>query len=139
MKAQVAWKSGLAFTGSADSGFAVALDAAPDVGGQDSGFRPLELMLVSLAGCTSMDVISILKKMRQDVTGFDVRVDADRAAEHPKVFTRIRIEYVLSGRGLDPSAVEKAIQLSSTRYCPAQAMLGKVVEIETSYRIDEAG
>ena len=99
MDATVTWKDGLAFEGIADTGFAVALDAAPDAGGQNTGFRPLELMLVSLGGCTAMDVISILKKMRQDVTGFEVRVSGDRATDHPKVFTRLRIDMLLLAAG----------------------------------------
>lgn len=137
MDAKVTWKGGLAFDGAADTGFAVPLDAAPDVGGQNSGFRPLELMLVSLAGCTAMDVVSILKKMRQDVSGFEVQVHGDRATDHPKVFTHIRIEYIFHGRGIDRAAVEKAIDLSATRYCSAQAMLAKATPIEHTFTIHE--
>ncbi len=137
MDATVTWKDGLAFEGASDTGFSVALDAAPDAGGQNPGFRPLELMLVSLGGCTAMDVISILKKMRQDVTGFEVRVSGDRATDHPKVFTRLRIEYVVTGRGIDRSAVEKAVNLSATRYCSAQAMLSQAAPIETVITLRE--
>jgi len=127
----------MAFEGAADTGFSVAMDAAPDVGGQNTGFRPMELMLVSLGGCTAMDVISILKKMRQDVAGFEVRVSGDRATEHPKVFTQLRIEYVVTGRNLDRAAVEKAVNLSATRYCSAQAMLSKAAPIETVITLRE--
>lgn len=137
MQASVNWDHGLTFTGTADSGFEIALGAATAVGGEDDGFRPLELMLVSLAGCTGMDVISILSKKRQDITGFHVRVDADRAEEHPKVFTAITVHYTVRGRNIDPAAVERAIELSETRYCPAQAMLVKSVPIEHQYTIEE--
>ena len=115
MQASVNWDHGLTFTGTADSGFEIALGASPAVGGEDDGFRPLELMLVSLAGCTGMDVISILSKKRQDITGFRVRVDAERAEEHPKVFTAITVHYTVRGRNIDPAAVERAIELSETR------------------------
>jgi len=141
MDAKVTWKHGLSFSASADSGFSIDLGADPAVGGNDDGFRPMELMAVSLAGCTAMDVISILNKKRQEVTGFEVHVHADRAAEHPKVFTLVKIDYVVTGRNVDPAAVERAIELSETRYCPAQAMLGQVVKIEHSFQIiaDQAG
>ncbi len=138
MDAKVIWQQGLTFTGTADSGFSVPLGADPGVGGADDGFRPLELMAVSLAGCTAMDVISILKKKRQDVTAFEVRVHAERAQEHPRVFTQIKVEYLVTGRHVDPAAVERAMELSKTTYCPAQAMLAKVAEIELGYQIIEA-
>jgi putative redox protein len=137
MQASVTWDHGLTFTGTADSGFEVALGAAPAVGGDDDGFRPLELMAISLAGCTGMDVISILSKKRQEITGFNVRVDAERADEHPKVFTSITVHYEVRGRNIDPKAVERAIELSETRYCPAQGMLAKAVSIEHTYTIEE--
>jgi putative redox protein len=95
----------------------------------------MELMLVSLAGCTAMDVISILRKKRQDVTGFEVRVQADRADKHPKVFTALRLHYVVSGNGVQAAAVERAMQLSAETYCPAQAMLGQVAPLSMSYEI----
>jgi putative redox protein len=137
MHASVEWDHGMTFTGTAGSGFQVPLGTVPEVGGEDDGFRPLELMLVSLAGCTAMDVISILTRKRQDVTGFHVDVRAERAREHPRVFTAITIEYVLRGRGLDAEAVKRAIGLSETRYCAAQAMLGKAVPITLTHRIEE--
>lgn len=128
----------MSFDGASDTGFTVPLGAAPDVGGDNDGFRPIELMLVSLAGCTAMDVISILNKMRQDVTGFEVKVHADRAAEHPKAFTRIAIEYIITGRNVDRAAAEKAVNLSATRYCSAQAMLTKAAPIEHVITLREA-
>jgi putative redox protein len=97
----------------------------------------LELMALSMAGCTAMDVISILRKKRQDVTGFEVRVDAPRADEHPKVFTRATIAYLVTGHNVDEKAVVRAIELTAKNYCPAQAMLGKVMPIDLSYQIFE--
>ncbi len=137
MQASVKWDHGMTFTGAADSGFEVPLGAAPAVGGDDDGFRPMELMLVSLAGCTGMDVISILRKKRQDITGFNVSVDADRADDHPKVFTTITINYTIRGRNIDLKAVQRAIDLSETRYCPAQAMLVQSAHIKHTYTIEE--
>lgn len=130
MKVAAVWKNGLSFEGSADSGYRLPLDAAADVGGADDGFRPLELMALSLAGCTAMDVISILRKKQQVVDAFEVRVEAERAADHPKVFTRMVVEYRLRGKAIDPQAVDRAVALSRDRYCPAQGMLAKVVPIE---------
>jgi putative redox protein len=140
MDAKVTWKDGLSFTGSAETGFNVPLGAEPEVGGADDGFRPMELMGVSLAGCTAMDVISILKKKQQAVTGFEVKVHADRATEHPKVFTHVVITYQVTGNNVDEVAVIRAIDLSAKKYCPAQAMLSKVVPMELKYEIyDEQG
>ncbi|RME48366.1 MAG: OsmC family peroxiredoxin [Chloroflexi bacterium] len=137
--ATVTWKGDMHFTGTTDTGFGLTLDADPSVGGQDMGFRPLELMLVSLAGCTAMDVISILRKKRQDVTGFEVRVEADQANDHPRVYTDIRVVYMVRGRNIDPAAVERSIELSETKYCPASAMLRKTARITSRYEIiDEA-
>ena len=140
MKAKVDWKGKLSFTGTADTGFEVPLGANPKVGGDNDGFRPLELMSVSLAGCTAMDVVSILQKKRQEITSFRVEVDAARADEHPKVITEAVIEYHVTGKDVDEKAVVRAIELSATRYCPAQAMLAQVFPMEFKYFIyDEVG
>lgn len=133
MHAKVTWKDGLSFDGRAESGFAVPLSADAAVGGANDGFRPMELMAISLAGCTAMDVVSILQKKRQSLTGFEVRVETSRAEEHPRVFTSAVITYEVTGRGLDEAAILRAIELSATRYCPAQAMLGKIFPIELRY------
>ena len=135
MKAKVNWKGKLSFTGTSDTGFEVPLGAELAVGGANDGFRPLELMVVSLAGCTAMDVISILQKKRQEITGFRVEVNADRADEHPKVITSAVIEYHVTGKDVDENAVLRAIELSATRYCPAQSMLAKVFPMELKYFI----
>lgn len=137
MDAKVTWSNGLSFTGTANTGFTVPLGADPSVGGANDGFRPLELMAVSLAGCTAMDVISILSKKRQDVTAFEVQVYADQQHEHPHVFTQAVITYLVTGRNVDEAAVIRAIELSATRYCPAQAMLAKVFPMTLNYEIYE--
>ncbi len=137
MKAQVTWNGGMQFEGTADSGHKLILDSSPEVGGADSGFRPMELMAISLAGCTAMDVISILRKKRQEVTGFEVKVDAPRAKDHPHVFTEMKVTYVLRGRGIDAASVERAMQLSEEKYCPAQAMLRQAAPIVLAYEIIE--
>ena len=137
MDAKVIWKQGLSFTGTSDSGFEVPLGTDPEVGGSNDGFRPLQLMAVSLAGCTAMDVASILRKNQQDVTAFEVKVHADQAMEHPKVFTHAVITYFFTGHNLDEQALRRAIELSTTKYCPAQAMLEKVVPMELYYEIYE--
>jgi putative redox protein len=139
MDAKAVWSKGLSFTGSAEgSGFSLPLGADPGVGGLNDGFRPLELLLIGLAGCTGMDVISILEKKRQEVTAFEVKAHAELAGDHPRVFTRITIEYLLTGRNIDRASVERAVELSETRYCPAQAMLRKAAEIERKITIGDA-
>ena len=137
MDAKVTWHGKMSFKGSAETGFEVPLDASPIVGGDDKGFRPLELMAISLAGCTAMDVISILRKKRQDVTGFEVKVNAERADQHPKVFTEAVIDYVVTGHNLDEKALIRAIELTATRYCPAQGMLSKAFPMRLTYQIFE--
>lgn len=137
MDASVIWQGNMAFDGIAYAQH-VKLDADPAVGGSSDGFKPMQLFAVGLAGCTAMDVISILRKKRQDITAFEVRVHAEQSSDHPHVFTHIRIEYILTGRNISADAVQRAITLSETKYCPAQAMLSKVTPIELSYTINEA-
>jgi putative redox protein len=135
---KVIWNEKLSFIGTGENEFTVPLDADPDVGGENEGFRPMELIAIGLAGCTAMDTISILKKKRQDVTAFEVQVHAERAVEFPKVFTHIILEYIFEGHNIDPAAVERSIELSANKYCPAQAMLSKACKIEQIYSIIEA-
>ncbi|GAB4494835.1 MAG: OsmC family protein [Anaerolineales bacterium] len=137
MNAKVTWKTDMSFTGSADTGFELPLGADPSVGGANDGFRPLELMAVSLAGCTAMDVISILRKKQQDVTAFEVRVHAEQQHEHPHVFTQAIITYLITGHNIAEAAVTRAIELSATKYCPAQAMLAQSLPIDLVYEIYE--
>jgi putative redox protein len=136
MEAKVIWKSNMSFEGTSDSGFSVSLGTVPEVGGNNDGFRPMELIAIGIAGCTAMDVISILQKKRQDVTSFEVLVHAERAVEHPKVFTHLTIEYVIGGKELSKEAVERAVELSETKYCPAQSMFKKVapMDLKITYR-----
>lgn len=117
------------------SGHAVIMDAAPDVGGKNEGPRPMELLLVALAGCTAMDVISILRKKRQPMEGFAMEVRGERASEHPKVYTDIDLLYIVKGN-VEPQAVVRAIELSATKYCSASAMLRKAARIRYRYRIE---
>ncbi len=138
MDVKVTWQNKMAFTGRGKGEFTTELDAKPDVGGDGNGFEPMELIAIGLAGCTAMDTISILQKKRQDVTGFEVQVHAERATEFPKVFTHITVEYLVQGNHVDPAAVERAIQLSATKYCPAQAMLSKACTIDHQYSIKNA-
>jgi putative redox protein len=137
MDANVKWNGKMSFTGTADSGFELPLDSQQAFGGDDAGFRPMELILAGLAGCTAMDVISIMAKKRQDVTEFEVRVHAERATEHPKVFTSAVIEYRIAGHNVSEAAVARSIELSTTTYCSAQAMLSKVMPIALQYVIFE--
>jgi putative redox protein len=137
MKATVQWKDNMTFVGMPDSGFPVQMDADSSFGGTNSGVRPMEMMALGLAGCTAMDVISILQKKRQRVTQFEVRVNAPRSAEHPKVFTHALITYIVTGRHVDQSALLRSIELAATKYCPAQLMLAQVFPIELHYEIYE--
>jgi putative redox protein len=130
MNAKVIWKNKMSFDGTADSGFILPLGTTPDVGGDNDGFRPIELIAVGIAGCTAMDVISILQKKRQEVNGFEVIVNAKRTTEHPKVFTHLSIEYKISGKDILKEAVERAVDLSKTKYCSAIAMFKKIAPIE---------
>jgi putative redox protein len=138
MKSKAVWKGGMAFTGKADGDYLVPMDAAEAVGGKELGFRPLQLLAIGLAGCTGMDVISILQKKRQEVTGFEVSTEIKRADTHPKVFTKIVIHYKVIGKNIDKSAVERAVELSENKYCGAQAMLAKTADISHKITIEEA-
>ncbi len=138
MKAQVSWHDGLQFIASADTNHSIVLDSPKlDMGGKGSASTPFELILMGLAGCTAMDVISILQKKRQKITGFDVHVEGERGDEYPKVLTNIHIEYVIKGKNISGKAVERAIDLSETTYCGVSAMLKKTAEITNSYKIIE--
>lgn len=131
MDARVVWKKGLSFTGTAAvSGFSLPLGSDAETGAE-GGFRPTELLLVGAAGCTAMDVISILAKKRQEVTEFTVSAHAERAEDHPKIFTRITVEYALKGKNIDPAAAKRAVELSESKYCACIAMLRKSAEIVT--------
>jgi len=137
MQSKVVWKGGMAFTGTVDSTYLVPLDASFTSGGKDLGFRPLQLIAIGLVGCTGMDVISILQKKRQEITGFEVSAAIQQADQHPKVFTKIVIEYKVTGVNIDKNAVERAVQLSEEKYCGARAMLQHTAEISNRIIIEE--
>lgn len=138
MTATVRLETEMRFDAEAGSGHHVTLDAAEHGGGHDEGFRPMEMLLVGLAGCTGMDVISILRKKRQQVTGYAVHVVGIRAEDHPMVFVEITVVHSVTGYHIQPEAVARAIQLSEKRYCGAGAMLGKVAHLTHTYRIIDA-
>jgi putative redox protein len=133
MLAQVTWVEDKRFVGRASSGHAIVVDGSAE----KLGSSPMELLLIGMAGCTAYDVMSILEKKRQTVTGLEVSARAERAEEPPRVYTEIEVEYVLRGREIKPKAVEDAIRLSEEKYCSASIMLGKTAQITTSYRIEE--
>lgn len=139
MDCTVNWVSamGMAFVAETGSGHVLTMDGAPDGGGRDLAPRPMETVLAGTGGCTAYDVVLILKRGRHDVRGCQIKIKADRADADPKVFTRIHMHFVVSGRGLATAAVERAIALSHERYCSASIMLGKTAEITTSHEIVE--
>jgi putative redox protein len=141
MRASVDWQGKMTFVGSSASGFPVRMDADPEVGGEDNGIRPMELMALGLIGCQAMDVLSILKKKRQEVSKFEVRFDGPRSPEYPKVFTRAVITFVVTGRGVEETAVLRSLELAATKYCPAHAMLEQAFPMDLQYEIyeDEGG
>jgi putative redox protein len=139
VKARLKWVEGAQFIGEADSGHPVVIDGPVDGGGRNMGLRPMELVLLGTAGCTAYDVVAILKKSRQPVVDCTVEVEAERAPEPPRVFTRIHIRFLVSGDGLSESAVARAVQLSAEKYCSASIMLGRGgVEITHDFRIRSA-
>jgi len=135
MNARVRWTVGMRFDGLAESGGAMTMDARPEHGGEGAGPSPMETVLLALGGCTGMDVISILVKMRAPLAGLEIAIAADRADEHPRVFTRIALEYVFVGDGLRPEQVSRAVELSQERYCSVSAMLRKAAPLTYSWRI----
>jgi len=135
MNGTIKWIDGFKFEGSADSGHPIILDAAEHAGGTNQGPRPMELLLLALGGCTGMDIIVILKKMRKEIESFEIKLEAERAGEHPKVFTKIRVTYLLKGKDLKASDVERAIGLSKEKYCSVGGMLNKVADIDYQFKI----
>jgi putative redox protein len=140
MEVVLNWKGKMSFEGVSNSGFVQKMDSDTPVGGDNSAARPMEFIGIGLAGCTAMDVISILQKKKQPVTDFRVQIHAPRADEHPKVFTSAVIEYLVTGKDVDEAALLRAIELSAEKYCPAQAMLSKAFPMQLVYKIfDEDG
>jgi len=135
MKARVKWVEGMTFIGESESGHAVVMDAAPDVGGRNLGPRPMEMLLLGTGGCSSIDVMLILQKMRQQVSDCHVEIEAERAASEPKVFTKIHLHFVVKGRDIKAEAVEKAVKLSAEKYCSASIMLGATAAMTHDFEI----
>jgi putative redox protein len=138
MKARIKLAEGMTFVAESGSGHGVVVDAAPDVGGRNLGARPMELVLMGTGACSAVDVVMILRKARHPITDCVVELDSERASEEPKVFTKIHLHYVVTGKGLNPSQVERAIKLSKEKYCSATIMLAATVEITFDYEIREA-
>jgi putative redox protein len=135
MKARIKWIEGVAFMGEAGSGHGIVLDGAPESGGRNLGVRPMEALLIGLGACSAFDVVGILNKGRQAFAGCEVEIQAERAETVPKVFTKIHLHFVMTGAGLDPDKVARAIQLSAEKYCSASAMLGATAEITHDFEI----
>lgn len=129
MKARVKWVQDAMFVGETGSGHAVVMDGAPELGGRNLGTRPMEMLLLGLGGCTAFDVMHILRRGRVPVSDCVVEIEAERAATDPKVFTRIHLRYIITGDGLPEAKAERAVSLSSEKYCSATVMLGAVAEI----------
>ncbi len=138
MRAKVTWVGGMTFLGEADSGHGVVMDAAPEIGGKNLGSRPMEMLLLGVGGCASIDVLMILRKSRQAVEDCYVEIEAERAETVPRIFTRIHLHFVVSGHEIDPVRVEHAIRLSAEKYCSASAMLGAVAQITHDFEILDA-
>jgi putative redox protein len=136
MKARVKWLEGRAFVGESPSGHAVVMDGAPEAGGRNLGVRPMEMLLLGLGGCAAFDVVHILEKSREKVTSCEVTLEAERAADDPKVFTHVKMIFTLKGQDLKPAAVERAVQLSTNKYCSASKMFEKTTKLEHEWRID---
>lgn len=137
VEAKVTLVGGMQFRGTATSGHTLIMDADDDAGGQNKGFRPMELLLVGFGGCSGMDVISILRKKKQQITGLNINVKGEKTDEYPKIYKQVHIEYVVKGKGVQKEAVERAIELSLCKYCSVGATLAKAGTITHSYRIVE--
>jgi putative redox protein len=138
MRARIKLAEGMTFVAESGSGHAIVVDASPDVGGKNLGARPMELVLMGMGACSAIDVMHMLRKGRHAVTDCVVELEAERATEDPKVFTRIKLHYVVTGRALAPAQVERAINLSKDKYCSATAMLAKTADIAVDFEVREA-
>lgn len=137
MKARIKWVENVCFLGESETGHAVVLDGAPEAGGRNLGMRPMEMLLIGMGACTSFDVVTILKKARQPIVDCVAEIEAARADEVPKVFTKIHVHFVVTGKGLNPVQVERAVKLSAEKYCSASIMLGKAADITHDFEIVE--
>jgi len=137
LKTQIKWMQDVSFKGKSESGHEVILDGPEELGGKSLGMRPMEMMLIGMGGCTSFDVVTILKRSRQQITGCIAEIDAIRADAIPKVFTSIHIHFLIKGIDLQKKAVERAVELSANKYCSASIMLGKSVKITHDFVITQ--
>jgi putative redox protein len=137
MKAKITWINGRAFLGESGSGHSVVMDGAPEAGGRNIGVRPMEMLLLGLGGCTAFDVVMILEKSRENITGCEVELVSERASEDPKVFTYVKMIYTVTGKNLKPASVERAIKLSADKYCSASKMFEFTAKIEHEWKIIE--
>ena len=137
MNISVNWVDGLLMVGKSDSGHTITMDGPPESGGENLGVRPMEMLLLGVAGCTMIDVVTTLKKMRQDLSHCETKINAERETDHPKVFTDIHIQFVVKGKDLDPKKVDKAITLSAEKYCSASIMLGETATITHDFEVVE--
>ena len=137
MNLSVNWVDGMLMVGKSYSGHSITMDGPIEIGGENLGIRPMEMLLLGVAGCTMIDVVTTLKKMRQDMTHCEIKISAERANEHPKVFTDIHIHFIIKGKDIDPKKVDKAISLSAEKYCSASIMLGKTANITHDFEVSE--
>ncbi len=135
MKSRVKWLDNMSFVGESASGHSVVMDGPPEAGGRDLGIRPMEMLLLGLGGCSSFDVVSMLKKGRQNISNCEVEISAQRANSEPKVFTEIHLHFVLEGKNLSETKVARAIELSAEKYCSASIMLGKTAVVTHDYEV----
>ncbi|MBZ0155845.1 MAG: OsmC family protein [Alphaproteobacteria bacterium] len=135
MQAKVKWVDGMQFVGESDSGHAIVMDADKDAGGNNTGMRPTELLLIGLGGCTGMDVASVLRKKRQLLSGVETNIKGQKAQDYPQKFTEIEIEFVVTGKDLSEEAVKRAVELSMTKYCSVKATLEGTAKVSYRYRI----
>ena len=137
MNLSVNWVDGMLMVGKSYSGHSITMDGPIEIGGENLGIRPMEMLLLGVAGCTMIDVVTTLKKMRQDMTHCEIKISAERANEHPKVFTDIHIHFIIKGKDIGPKKVDKAISLSAEKYCSASIMLGKTANITHDFEVSE--
>jgi putative redox protein len=124
------------FRGESPSGVTTAMDASPEFGGEGAGVRPMEMLLMSLGGCSGMDVVEVLRKKKQEVTGYEINISGERKDDYPRIFTEFKVEHVVRGRNLDPKAVERAVEISTDKYCSVLAMLKESAKVDVSFRVE---
>jgi putative redox protein len=137
MKATIKWLDHMSFVGESGSGHSIVMDGPPDDGGRNMGVRPMEMVLLGMGGCTAFDLVLILQRQRQDIADCQVELEAERAAEAPKVFTKIHVHYIVSGKNLDENKVARAVKMTAEKYCSVSIMLSATVDITHDFEIVE--